>query len=1164
MEGEVRVRALAAGTDAPPGAWAAWLADALAPDGGDGRLVVHSTRAARDHVVRELLRRTSPAPVRADLHLTLDGLAGRLGAGLGLPARLADGPAVEALVHARLEVAMVANETALVPLVWPGTRRTRGRTRALLARALRLSTELLAADRDPAAAAMRTLDDVLDAVGEALGGIHPVRWWPRLLAAVRAAEAGVGLLPEVGQVEILDLAPDTHAAGLAMLRAVSARWPTTHWTHPGSWRRGESGALLVDAVPEEDEPPGAAAVSAVRLVRANDEIELVLEAVEAWQAARASGLDQVAIIDAAASARADVWRRRLARAGHSVDRGITRPASHGPAGWVRQLIDLAMGREAWSAEGLASLGEQRGLTWLEEQGAGDGVRPRLRPETLLDVARRRRLLPGAGALERWWSALADPTSLGVAPPPRVIEQQEQTQAAMLMLGRWLSPLLDEPARPTRAQTISVATGRLLEAPEPPADADAWLQGLRDLRGWRQRLRRTRPGLPSDAVGLQALLVAHGDWIEGSERMGLARPRGGGAWCDAVRAMVESIKVSAGPAGAGGVRLLTPAEALGVRAGLAVICGLDSGSWEFGRPRTPWLDDEDALAMGVLRPDERVRAGHHQWRHVVACAPEVLVLDPSGVTGLKPSAPLARWLTTPEGETASRRLPEWWPEGLAQGTLRRRADEEPVEAVGAWAEVSEREGGLVAVTRTGARSGRRWRASHGSAVRAGEAPDGPVRPEGLTAGLAAQVEAAAIQEQPDVAVLGAEARTGRWSLTAADLVPASLERSRTPPVPDPRPLSPPRTGVQCIDRRLRLAGAGLAPAVWSASRLETWVACPRRGWLEHGLGVHDSDLPNEDLDARTRGDVLHAVAADLICEGLGVAWGEERDATGPDGLGAISREAAHWWPLVLASVQRHAPWIGAKDPTARLWRRRWLGSAAAEALDSAAGHAPGGMLAGLLEAELTLSGARPHAVEWIFGRDEACVVPLAPGSEPAVVSVHGQIDRVDLIGTGPPLDRIAPLENELGGLPSGRWVVIRDLKWVNGPRPADRGRRHARSVLASLQLAIYARAWELTHPGDRVVGVGISEVGERTRHHVELDPRLVGQAGDVGVTSGWAARLHPTTGDPLRAWMRHALSQVETLLAGLGRGDLAANPTADCDHCLVRAPCGLAGTGGGHA
>ena len=84
----------------------------------------------------------------------------------------------------------------------------------------------------------------------------------------------------------------------------------------------------------------------------------------------------------------------------------------------------------------------------------------------------------------------------------------------------------------------------------------------------------------------------------------------------------------------------------------------------------------------------------------------------------------------------------------------------------------------------------------------------------------------------------------------------------------------------------------------------------------------------------------------------------------------------------------------------------------------------------------------------------------------------------------------------------RLVIIRDLKTVRGPAIKKRGLRHLRCLFEELQLALYARAWEITHPGDRVIGVGATEIGELTTHYVELDDDIasISEELQVGVTT----------------------------------------------------------------
>ena len=63
-------------------------------------------------------------------------------------------------------------------------------------------------------------------------------------------------------------------------------------------------------------------------------------------------------------------------------------------------------------------------------------------------------------------------------------------------------------------------------------------------------------------------------------------------------------------------------------------------------------------------------------------------------------------------------------------------------------------------------------------------------------------------------------------------------------------------------------------VWSPSRLEAWLKCPRQAWLKQYLRADDDeDLSTEDIDVRIRGQVVHETEA-AILQGHGIPMGEE--------------------------------------------------------------------------------------------------------------------------------------------------------------------------------------------------------------------------------------------------------------------------------------------------
>ena len=56
----------------------------------------------------------------------------------------------------------------------------------------------------------------------------------------------------------------------------------------------------------------------------------------------------------------------------------------------------------------------------------------------------------------------------------------------------------------------------------------------------------------------------------------------------------------------------------------------------------------------------------------------------------------------------------------------------------------------------------------------------------------------------------------------------------------------------------------------------------------------------------------------------------------------------------------------------------------------------------------------------------------------------------------------PLFFDGNGPPAKRFIIIRDLKTIEGPKPGEDGIRHVAGLFKEIQLALYARAWELAH------------------------------------------------------------------------------------------------------
>ena len=158
-------------------------------------------------------------------------------------------------------------------------------------------------------------------------------------------------------------------------------------------------------------------------------------------------------------------------------------------------------------------------------------------------------------------------------------------------------------------------------------------------------------------------------------------------------------------------------------------------------------------------------------------------------------------------------------------------------------------------------------------------------------------------------------------------------------------------------------------------------------------------------------------------------------------------------------------------------------------------------------------------------------------------------------------------------PDGNWkprrlVLIRDIKTASKDRGAD---KHHNALLEDVQLAIYARAWEIEHPGDLVIGVGVSDIGLETTHHIELDPAWISildglEIGErTNILTGLFRPISSTatsSSQPgFRAWLEHRLNAVFRADNSARNRRVAPNPSSICSYCSVSDICGLSAIGG---
>ncbi|MFZ5482096.1 MAG: PD-(D/E)XK nuclease family protein [Myxococcota bacterium] len=294
-----------------------------------------------------------------------------------------------------------------------------------------------------------------------------------------------------------------------------------------------------------------------------------------------------------------------------------------------------------------------------------------------------------------------------------------------------------------------------------------------------------------------------------------------------------------------------------------------------------------------------------------------------------------------------------------------------------------------------------------------------------------------------------------------------------------------------------------PPTLSVTALESYLGCPARYLFARALGMEPEVPFDPDLDAATRGTLLHEVlrvALDQLAdEGVRTLAGRHADRP------RIARTLA---ACARAAFDRE-PALAALPPAlAAHHRARWLAGLEDEA--------PRGLLAAWLDAELDSPAPTAlHAREWDLG--ELFVGPLV---------LRGRADRVDLVGD----DGVLVLDYKTGRAPDGR-LVKAGLR-VQGFVYTEAARR-------GLDRAQAAAAYVELRKADQIARAG--------------------WVGDAPLLDGLGAppKRRVALDDDARARLNaHLAAAGERLRAGVHHTTLADPSDAGCDWCDFRRACRL--------
>ncbi len=1138
-------------------------------------LVVYPTEKSRMQTLSSVGLRGA---VDRTLHHTIDSLISSLVADLRMPRVIPnDGPLLSVIHSECRKEAERLGFPLINPL--PDMRWGKGKTEALAELHYQLSREMAVGRwQGPGLATYRR---VLERLEEKLRFTHPDLAVGRIIDSLDSGSTPF-TVSDIDGIIMLDHSPVLCKSHTEMLLSLSRHSPIHQLAHPGNFRLGHHGNLLVDEHPVKDPhelpnwvPSGRnsakavpSTVTRILLRREAHSFDVTTRLVSERLT---TGDSEIIIIDPAIEENRHRWEQALGSIGICLERRREPPSSHPIGHWVLRLASLAHGPDAFSLENLRALSLQRSITPFEissEHPTDPEISPSADSELLTKLARNEHVLGGPGALQKWIETLSRPPS-----DERDGQSKEAAQWWLLCLANSLSPILRGPDRELvrgLGQQIGCYTGSELPLPNIVMDGDGWLNNILSLIDLDSEMQLYRGQGLSPAAAVHALVSDREVLREMQRRSGQGGPTIGPDWVDELTSLAEqSSAVTGGPNFTGNVSVLSPRDALGCTSDLMVLANLSSSSWDLRVPKTPFIGDEERHSLGILRPDDPIRDARHSLQHILQSSPEVIILDPSMDETAPPSAPIREWARDSDLE------------GIEEADYQfSMASPSPRDA----------------------------RQDDGLRIRDSREPSMPlINPSAVSIPIDPDVQRDRERRQPSIAdedgYLPEDAGEHIFSLEGLKFHgknPPGVEDPRSnqrwPVVGglsggkqslsiDPRPLNPSPTGSSVSDSRHGHAGGvSLEVPVWSPTRLQTWLSCPRRGWLSRELDAGREELQGEDIDSRTFGELLHNVHHDIIAKILDFPTSEERVFDGQSGHPSVGKSGLHpneVMKIALESLDSRAPWLERSDAVSTQRLRSLTGMSRQDWsswLADPTPTPPAGRVGSIVSAELKIADSTPISIEWMIGKEGSKNVEISIPKELSgqveiePIKVRGWIDRVDLL----PIDQesgkwvdddgddsVAPIRVHDTGWRPKRIIAIRDIKTSESSLPKN---RHYKGLLEELQLAVYARAWEEAHPGDLVLAAGISVFGHNSDHLLEVSSQYSESQKELNIgtrslitrtTHRFGDEDEKTASDHFRSWMAQRLSVALKVASKANSGKVHPTPSPGvCGYCQVRETCNV--------
>ncbi len=1193
-----------------------WLFDALIS--GRRLMVIYPSEDSRKLHIQRLHDSESTGLIDTTLHITLKRLISILHLDLRLPSVLEDDGILFERVHEGLKKA--SKEFRLLSLLSnPKATWTRSKTKRLLTLYKEISSLSNAWnwDEDPGA---KVCDEVLIEIGKQLNSTHPFRVEREVLKALQSSDSAPFTISDIDGIIMLDHPTGISEIRLELLSELSKFTGVHQLVNPGSHRLGYHGEFIHDISPIADRSdlPNWVPIHEVKKASSNDNFtteigvrkntsihRLTVENESFETLALASVIPKlkgsILVISGEPDKLTNDLQIHLRNIGINTGKKGAMLVENPAISRVLEIMKISSGEEAWSLSKLTDISSQLelpidlGFSSLIHP-VYENWKPKLHLEIMTEVARGFHLLGGKGALSRWLATLSQATPRPGVDQEKRMQELEECQWWLAAFSNWLHPVLPKHDQDLNPEFfVGCSSGEKLPLPEIPSNIISWFNSMANLIDWSalsERIEFENTSIKSLQVFFATItkFTLEGFEFNNEEIIEI---------CSSI---VENTEISGSRGSDDDLKILSFTQAYGLDADTIILCGIDSTKWSMKCKPIPWLDENVRMKLGLHKPDEPLRIGRHQLRHVLNSAQTVLIIDSTIEEGIEFSGPIDEWINalTQEGNIEQLNSPpefispeEWHPDVANREWEWKIIDDEArlVFRVNSM-EVKENQ---IFTHRSGNLPRDNVQRSGLSSIENRIPKFSPMNSKGML--YAAEREV--FSDQIDRRVSGFELEEGeafgfenapnliitsKLKLLPGRNTPANGRNSVNWPhlgfrddknigiAIDPRPITPPSTTFDDLDSILGRSILPLQPPkVWSQGRLQSWLDCPRKAWYERHKYVSKDEKMREDLAAITRGDIVHQVE-EAVLESHGIKSGTIFDESVPLHLGQL-KDIEDAWQIALEKVKQSATWMKRIDGVAAHRCRDLVGISPREwrdYLETGTIFSIGGRIGRMLIADYRLTNASPIACEWEIYSENKNSVRLSLPELEKDFSLMGRVDRVDRIDLfkeylDEKSDQIIPLDFDLENPPPcKRFVVIRDIKSVDGPKDNGDEKRHMNAIFKELQLALYARAWEICNPGDRVIGVGVITVGNNTKHRIELDPEFNEDIEDISIgeitnyTHGHyrlPGEESETSSNPFRAWLRERITTAFRVIEGLESGNIHPEPSTEiCKYCSIADAC----------